>query len=398
VRAERSLDAWLDYLLTLHPRNIELGLERVALVAERMALLAPAPTVVTVAGTNGKGTTTTLVEALALQAGKRVGVYTSPHLLRYNERIRINGLPADDPQIVAAFEAIEAARDAVPLTFFEFGTLAALQVFASQPLDIIVLEVGLGGRLDATNIIDPDIAVITSIALDHQEWLGDNREAIGAEKAGILRAGVLAIIADRDPPDSVLRRASELQCQVERWSDGFQSPLQNGLRPENIFAALAVARQLGIHPGDAAAEVLSRVSVPGRLQRTSFQGRPVVLDVAHNPAAVEHLVHWLREQACIPAIAIFAALSDKDVHAMIRACEGVFQRWWVPALPGVARATPAQTLARQMMDSGAQNVTSCQSVADAWERLQDSAETGLVVVFGSFHTVSAFMALQELTP
>ncbi|MEE4661273.1 MAG: Mur ligase family protein, partial [Halieaceae bacterium] len=293
MKAQRSLDAWLDYLLTLHPRNIELGLERVASVAERLALLTPAPTVVTVAGTNGKGTTTTLVEALALHAGKRVGVYTSPHLLRYNERIRVNGLPVDDRQIVAAFEVIEAARGAVPLTFFEFGTLAALQVFAAQPLDVVVLEVGLGGRLDATNIVDPDIAVITSIALDHQEWLGDTREAIGAEKAGILRTGVPAIIADRDPPDSVLQRAAELQCPVERWSDRFQSPLQNGLRPENVFAALAVARRLGIHPGDAAAEVLAGVTVPGRLQRTSLQGRPVVLDVAHNPHAAAHLANNL---------------------------------------------------------------------------------------------------------
>ena len=394
----RRLQDWLDHLLTLHPSDIELGLDRVASVAARLSLLAPAATVVTVAGTNGKGTTTSLLEAMACAGGKRVGVYTSPHLLRYNERIRVNGEPASDADIVAAFEAIEAQRLAVPLTFFEFGTLAALQVFSRYDIDLIVLEVGLGGRLDATNIVDPDIAIITSIALDHQEWLGDNREAIGAEKAGILRPDIPAIVADFDPPSSVTDRARALNCTLKILPGDYSSPLKNGLRAENVFAALTAAELLGIHPGDRVGETLSRLAVPGRLQQVQFGNQHVVLDVAHNPAAALHLAEWLREHGHIGATAVFAALSDKDVHAMISACADVFSRWFVVGLPGVDRSLAASELAAQVCAAGGENVTAFADLESAWSELQsehgrEPDSPSLIVVFGSFHTVATFMAL-----
>ncbi|MEM0952506.1 MAG: folylpolyglutamate synthase/dihydrofolate synthase family protein [Pseudomonadota bacterium] len=401
----RSLQDWLEHLLTLHPSAIELGLERVAEVADRLYLLSPRPTVVTVAGTNGKGTTTGLLEAIACDANRRVGTYTSPHLLRYNERIRIDGLPVDDMRIVAAFEAVEAKRGSIPLTYFEFGTLAALRVFADQLLDVIILEVGLGGRLDATNIVDPDIAIITSIALDHQEWLGNDRETIGAEKAGILRQGIPAIVADRDPPASVIKRATALECALQQVPTTFSNPIDNGLRAENVFAAVSAASLLGIDPGERLERVLATASIPGRLQQLQVAGRSVILDVAHNPAAVTHLCHWLRERGHTAATAVFAALSDKDVHAMIGACKGVFSQWFITDLPDVERSLPAAELAAQVMSAGVDDVVVCSSMGQAWE--QASVVRGVysgaenlpqsthppIVVFGSFHTVAAFMSL-----
>ena len=202
----RTLEQWLDYQQQVHPKSIDMGLERVGEVARRLGLGRPARRVITVGGTNGKGSTVAFIEAIARAAGLKVGAYTSPHLLRYNDRVRIDGADAGDAALVAAFERIEAARGDTPLTYFEFGTLAALLLFEAAGLDLAVLEVGLGGRLDATNIIDPDCAVITTVDLDHQDYLGDDRESIGFEKAGILRAGKPCVLAEKDPPSSVLRQ------------------------------------------------------------------------------------------------------------------------------------------------------------------------------------------------
>ena len=207
---KRTLDQWLDYQLKTHPQVIAMGLERVGEVARRLQLGRPAKHVITVAGTNGKGSTVAFIEAIARAAGLRVGAFTSPHLLRYNERVRIDGQDVEDVALVAAFERIEQARGEIALTYFEFGTLAALLIFQQSNLDIAILEVGLGGRLDAVNIIDADVAVLTSVELDHQEYLGHDRETIGADKAGVFRPGKPCVLAESDPPSSVLRHAYEI--------------------------------------------------------------------------------------------------------------------------------------------------------------------------------------------
>lgn len=392
---KRSLDEWLAHIESLHPENIELGLERVGQVASRLGLREPRPTTIVIAGTNGKGSTSTLLEAMALAAGKTVGVYTSPHLIHYNERVRVNGTPVSDQTLVAAFEAIAAARGDTALTYFEYGTLAALRVFDSLELDLLVLEVGLGGRLDAVNIVDADLAIITSISLDHESWLGSDRESIGREKAGILRAGTPAVIADADPPASVLECLKGLACPTDFYSaqQGEALPVSR-LRPENVFAAQTAAQRLGFAPDRQVLEGLLRdLVLPGRLQEVECQGLPVVLDVAHNPASVENLAAWLQRSVPGRRIALFAALSDKDIHAMIRPCSGVFEHWYVVGLPGVERALDADVLAEAVAGAGLPLAAACGSVAEAWSRILSEQAGATIVVFGSFYTVGGFMEL-----
>ena len=390
-----SLGDWLARLETLHPREIELGLERVAAVAGRMSLLKPGARVVTVAGTNGKGSTTLLLEAMALDAGLRVGVFTSPHLLRYNERVRINGTEASDEALIEAFVAIDSARGDIALTYFEFGALAALYVFSRTALDVIVLEVGLGGRLDAVNIIDADVAVITSISLDHQEWLGNDRETIGREKAGILREGVPVVVADVDPPRSVLDIAAELNCPIQLYQPGVVSlPALSGLRPENLFAAYRAAELAGFAPpGDRLEPLLAGCTLPGRVQQLRVDGSAVILDVAHNPAATEHLAQWLAARVNGPRVALFAALSDKDIHAMIRPCLGLFEHWYIVPLPEVGRSLEVADLAGRLADAGVGETTACSSMADAWQQALSLHPAATAVVFGSFFTVAEYMKL-----
>ena len=281
------------------------------------------------------------------------------------------------------------------MTYFEYGTLAALRLFADAQLEVAVLEVGLGGRLDAVNIVDPDVAVITSISLDHEDWLGSDRESIGREKAGILRPGVAAVVADPDPPASVATLVEQLGCSASWYREGVVTvPADSFLRPENLFAAMAAAKAAGFAPGEAdLSAVLADLSLPGRLQRTSYRGRPLVLDVAHNPAATAHLAGWLETSVTTPRIALFAALSDKDIHAMIRACSGVFDHWYAAGLPGVGRALPPADLAQRIADAGVADVTAQADVREAFETIQCVHPEGTVVVFGSFYTVAAMMEL-----
>ena len=240
---ERTLATWLALIERRHPKSVDMGLERVRAVATRMALPKPACHVVAVGGTNGKGSTVAFIEAIASAAGWRVGAYTSPHLLAYNERVRIDGRDADDAALVAAFEAVEAARGDTTLTYFEYGTLAALWLFARSDLDLAILEVGLGGRLDATNIIDPDVAVITTVDLDHQDWLGEDREAIGFEKAGIARAWTPLVLGEDDPPASVLRHAYAIGASAIRAGDVLGAlPEGRTLQGPALGAALRTAR------------------------------------------------------------------------------------------------------------------------------------------------------------
>lgn len=330
MNATDSLSAWLAYIEQQHPSAIAMGLERVREVAVRLQIAAPAKHVIVVGGTNGKGSTVAFIEAIGRAAGWKVGAYTSPHLLRYNERVRIDGQEASDAQLVDAFAAVEAARGDTALTYFEFGTLAALWLFQQSALELAVLEIGLGGRLDAVNIVDSDVAVITTVDLDHTDWLGDDREAIGAEKAGIIRAWKPVVLGEIDPPSSVLRRAYQLGANAIRaGSDYFFEPIdtQHAESPQsdaprwrwrdvavtlelpmpalhapvqlaNAAAAIAALQALPVEVPDAAwAQGIGNAQVAGRLQRLEVDGVQVLLDVGHNPQAARALAAALDAQA-----------------------------------------------------------------------------------------------------
>jgi len=414
----RTLEDWLARLERAHPKSIDLGLERVRDVAARMALPRPAPCVITVGGTNGKGSTVAFIESIARAAGLRVGAYTSPHLLRYNERVRIDGQDASDVDLVAAFEAVEAARGDVSLTYFEAGTLAAMHLFARAGLDLAVLEVGLGGRLDAVNIVDADVAVITTVDLDHQDWLGNDREAIGTEKAGIARAGKPLVLGDDDPPASVLRRAyalgasairinsdfffgprdlghwhwRELGFELELPMPGLAAPVQ--LRNAAIAIAALRASTLEI-PERAWAKGIAGTCVPGRLQHVAWRGIDLWLDVGHNPQAACALAQWAASTP-IPGRthALYAALADKDAVAVVHAMAPVVDAWHLAGLSDAGlRGQSVETLAQRLGATAATSASNHVSIGDALRTIREWAEPGdRVLVFGSFHTVSEAFA------
>lgn len=411
----RTLSQWLDYQQTLHPQVIALGLERVAAVAARLGLGRPGRHVITVAGTNGKGSTVAFLEAIARAAGLRVGAYTSPHLRHYGERIRVDGVPASDARLVAAFERIESARGDIALTYFEFGTLAALLVFQEAGLDLALLEVGLGGRLDAVNIVDADVAVITTVDLDHQALLGDDRETIGFEKAGILRAGRPCVLAEKDPPSSVLRRAYALGAFAIRghadylidaldggwrWREpGYQVDLpdpamQAPAQRENAAGAIAALRALDLDlPDDALRAGVRNAVLPGRLQR--LPGAPErVLDVAHNPQGARQLGLWLAANPR-PTVAVFSALADKDLAGIVAPVAPHVLAWHLgPITDAGARGQTAQQLARGLeaaLDPATVHTHASLSEALAAAAAQ-AGSAGRVLVFGSFHTVAEALA------
>lgn len=418
-----GLAAWLQRLEALHPTEIELGLERVRAVATQLALLPVAVPVVTIAGTNGKGSTAAALEALLLRAGRRPGLYTSPHLLRYNERIRVVGQEAGDDEIVAAFEQIDAARGATSLTYFEFATLAALLVFRRRDVDVMVLEVGLGGRLDAVNIVDASVAVITSIALDHQNWLGTTRDAIAREKAGILRRDRPAVIAEPDPPEGLLAAVREtgarglfigrdFDCRLGggQWQAHLHSGEPGGGRlslppqavgalvPANLCAALQALALLGEPVADLdLAAVFAQLQPPGRRQQRSAAGYHYVLDVAHNPQAVDMLLEYLALSPCHgKTIALFSAMEDKDIRAMIRRAGGAFDAWFLADQPDNPRAARAADIAAVLREAGESMISVSRNLRQALRRAQSimSGEDRLVV-FGSFFTVAAVLPVLE---
>ncbi len=418
---ESPLEHWLEHLESLHPRKMELGLERVSSVGAKLELLNPGVPVVTVAGTNGKGSTIAVLEGLLSRAGLRVGCFTSPHLLRFNERIRVGGREAADTDIVAAFEQIESARGDTSLTYFEFSTLAALLVFRSWSVDVLLLEVGLGGRLDASNIIDPDVAVITSIDLDHQEWLGDTRGQIATEKAGIMRRGVPVVIADPDPPVELRARAEALGAGeiyaldeafgVRAAPPGWQGwvtvagerrelpamPL-GPLLPPNICAAVQVATLLGRCPsGDELVAAIRQVRLVGRRQLEEIGGRRYLLDVAHNPAAVNKLLEYNEISDCNGrTIALFSAMKDKAVGEIVDLAAHRFDGWFLADQPGNERAMPARQVADLLRERGQEMISTSRNVAQALRRAQSvMAADDLLVIFGSFFTVAAALPLLE---
>ena len=423
-----TLADWLAYIERQHPNAIEMGLDRVRAVAARMGLGTPASRVITVAGTNGKGSTVAFIESIARAAVLRVGAYTSPHLLAYNERVRIEGHDVDDDVLVDAFAEVERARGDTPLTYFEFGTLAALHVFEHARLDLAVLEVGLGGRLDATNLVDADVAVVTTVDLDHQDWLGDDREAIGAEKVGIARAWKPLVLGDDDPPASVLRHAYAIGASAIRAGSDFffehvnaednpgriegwrwreldyalDLPLPVLAAPvqlRNAAIAIAALRALDIDIADEAlARGVADARVPGRLQRFERDGVEIRVDVGHNPQAARELATWLRSQPVSGRThAVYAALADKDVRAVVSALEGDVDHWWLAGTPDAgARGQSAAMLAEKLADSAAGEGRRSPNPVVALETALRAADAGdRILVFGSFHAVEAALrALQ----
>jgi dihydrofolate synthase/folylpolyglutamate synthase len=420
VRPGASLEDWLSYISAQHPATIALGLERVREVASRMAI-APPRVAITVGGTNGKGSTCALLERILLEAGYRVGCYTSPHLLRYNERVRLAGEEATDEALVASFERVEAARGSTALTYFEFGTLAALALFAEGELDCAVLEVGLGGRLDAVNIVDADCAIVSSVDLDHQAYLGDTREAIGFEKAGIFRPGRPALFGDTDPPQRLAEHAQAIGAalQVLGRDFGFSSAerqwefrgrkstkralpipaLRGAWQLKNASTALAaldeVSGQLPISLGEVK-RGLTLVRLPGRLQ--VLAGRPtVVLDVAHNPHAARSLADGLLEMGFYPrTIGVVAMLGDKDIESVFAALAGRIDDWFVSTVAS-ERAAPTSRLAEALAARGlAARTRSFASVELALaEARREAGPDDRICVFGSFFTVAE--ALRSLS-
>jgi len=421
-----TLAAWLAWLERLHPRSIDLGLERVRRVAAAMGLGGALPfPVVTVAGTNGKGSSVALLEAILSAAGYRVAVYTSPHLLRYNERVRVGGQEAGDAELCHAFDRVDRARGGVSLTYFEFGTLAALDHFTRVRPDAAVLEIGLGGRLDAVNLVDGDVALVTSISLDHVDWLGPDRESIAAEKAGILRRGRPAVCSDPDPPRALLAAATTLGTRLHvpgrdygmtvaegpaarEWSwwsgaqrlDGLPPPALAGrFQYQNAAGVLMVCKLLGASlpvPRAALEAGLRRASLPGRFQRLHRDGVTCILDVAHNAGGAAALAQTLADLP-VPGRtrAVVAILGDKDIDGMIASLAARVDGWYLAPLP-VARAAPVERL-RECVGRRATGtpVTVCGSVTDAWRAARAASLTGdRIVVFGSFHTVGEILQAQ----
>lgn len=407
--ATSPLATWLYYLEHLHTQAIELGLDRIRHVATSLDLLKPAPVVFTVAGTNGKGTTCRTLETVLMAAGYRVGVYSSPHLVRYTERVRIQGEELAESAHTASFAAIEAGRGATSLTYFEYGTLSALWLFRQAALDVVILEVGLGGRLDATNIVDADVAVVTSIALDHTDWLGPDRDSIGREKAGIFRANKPAVVGEPDMPLTIAAVAAEkgarlLQrdrhwfCSItaESWSFRDAQGCIEGLPlPQvplpNAATALAALRASPLNVEEAVIRrSLHQAMLPGRFQTVAESPR-VILDVAHNPHAAGYLAGRLAEVPRSGKVhAVVGMLHDKDIAGTLACLSQQVDYWYCAPLDGPRGATAAQLMAHL---NGAQ---AFDSVEHAWQQArQQASEQDIVLVCGSFHTVAQVMETME---
>lgn len=421
----KTLEAWLALLERRHPRAIDLGLERCGSVYRQLGSPRPAKRVITVAGTNGKGSTVAYLAAMSGSLGQRCGTYTSPHILRFNERINIMGEPVSDQRLVAAFEAVEAARSDVSLTYFEFTTLAALLIMHRSELDCAVLEVGLGGRLDTVNLVDADCAVITPIGLDHQDFLGPDLESIATEKAGIMRAGIPVVCTQREPPEPILQAADRLGAQVFRrgvnfdlgdalsagskaqqgdsqqpllFTLGEQSltvphpPMEGSHQLDNLAAALAATALLNPECTDKADEIAAAIAgtkVPGRLQKINTSPA-VLLDVGHNALAAEAVAAYLDENVQSGVTCVLAMLADKPAEDVARALDRVCGHWLCADSPG-DRGQCGESLARRVKAAlPAAQIKPVASVETAMEEaFALTPGSGTILVFGSFLTVSS---------
>ena len=412
-----DLDGWLWHLERIHSKEIDLGLSRSAAVAARMGLLPLDSVVVTVAGTNGKGTVAYTTDSLLQAKGKTTGRYSSPHLLRYNERITLNGRAVGDGQVLEAFQEIESARGEITLTYFEFSTLAALYLFAKAAVDVVILEVGLGGRLDAVNIVDADAVAITSISLDHQAWLGDSVDLIAPEKAAVARPDRPVVLAEASYPSSLFKTlktigATTLQSGVNwvweadadrlsvRLASGVHLeslPMPLGLQASNLASAIQLSAIVLEHdlPREVAEAGLTQLEIPGRQQRVMYQQRELIFDVAHNTAAMEALSVFLDSRPCVGRThAIVGLMADKEVELIVRALANSIDSACAIALPGTDRALPAEDL-WAVLDRASIAVAQPDFSADAvWNQLMKGSHEGdRIVICGSFHTVASIMPL-----
>ncbi|MFX1737791.1 bifunctional tetrahydrofolate synthase/dihydrofolate synthase [Paraburkholderia sp. A1RI_3L] len=427
-----SLDAWLTHLESAHPVGIDMGLTRIGKVKDALQLSFACP-IITVGGTNGKGSTCAILETILLKAGYSVGCHTSPHLLAFNERARVNGQIATDEELLPHFEAVEAARCSLPepvsLTYFEFTTLAIMHLFAARDLDAVIFEVGLGGRLDAVNILDTDCAIITSIDLDHTEYLGDTREKIALEKAGIFRAGKPAICADPVPPQTLIDYAEEIGADLWLFGRDFRYEGQPGSeRQQWTYAGRAMRRAALAYPALRGANQLintsaalaglealrdrlpvsaqdirlglANVELPGRFQ--VLPGKPsIIFDVGHNPHAAAVLAQNLGSMGYFPyTYAVFGSMRDKDIAGVVRHLKGEIDHWCVTDLP-LPRAAKAEELEHVLRDAGVtdgpdSSVTRFESPAAAFQdALKRATENDRILVFGSFVTVAGVMAWRK---
>ena len=414
-----TLADWLAHCERLHPKTIELTLDRVAGVKAQLGIAFAAPAIV-VAGTNGKGSTCAMLESIALAAGYRVGLYSKPHLVHFEERCRIGGKSVDASALLPHFEAVERARGDVSLTYFEFTLLAIASLLAATPLDLVILEVGLGGRLDAVNAFDADCAIITSIDVDHVEYLGPDRESIGKEKAGILRAGKPAIVSDPVPPRSVVDEAARIGADLwlagrdfrhagdrQQWNwsgrstrfSGLGYPALRGanqlLNASGVLAAFEALRERLPIPAQAIRTGLATVELAGRFQ--VVPGAPtIVLDVAHNPHAVAALALNLDQMGFFPRThAVFGAMRDKDIDAILTRMAPLVDHWHFTDLP-VARAASAEQIAERFrglgLQGGAADVATHASSSEALAAAMNGADPAdRIVVFGSFYTVGGVL-------
>ena len=414
----RSLESWLEFISTQHWQSIDMGLARMDDMIRRMSLTRPAPTIMTIAGTNGKGSTCIACEALLSARGCRVGTTLSPHLRRFNERVRIDGSEVSDALLCKAFAAVESQREDLPLTYFEFSALAALWCFKQARVDVAILEIGLGGRLDAFNAIDADVAVITSIGLDHQQFLGSNRDAIGAEKAGILRAGQHVALGP-DMPDSVLELCASLALEPVQigqqagyrvvasspgtagtWSilhdqDVLAAELPFGqCAPQNLLLAYLAVRGVQDVPLADIATVVSALYLPGRLQIEHHRNRMWLLDVAHNPAGAQFLCQQLLMRGLMPQAIVCGMLSDKDHGGVFDAvAEHFCAPWWTLTTQG-ERGLSAQALAAKLPLA----MHAFDEIVDLIDEVSSATQPGdVILLLGSFNVVEQFDLVHETT-
>lgn len=426
-----TLQAWLDWQESLNPAEIDLGLERVAKLVDALDLHKVASCVITFAGTNGKGSTIAATESILQKAGITSACYTSPHLIRYNERCRVNGKLCSDDDFCRAFAAIDDARGDIPLTYFEFGTLAALWLIKRSEVDVALLEVGLGGRLDAVNAVDADLAVITQVDIDHKDWLGDNREIIGGEKAGIFRAHQQAVIADPHPPESVKEKATALGVkalyrgvdfdlqqivdtgtwiwsgidhtdQKRNWLDFPEVAIPQDSAVCAVQIALTLKGLLPVHLTQGLEEenilaALAETQLAGRFQRKVLNDVEIIFDVAHNPAACELLAKRLNEKPVSgKTIAMFSAMQDKDLPEMIAPLATNFEAWFLSELSETPRAMAPRDISNTLFESGIGMISVSKNIAQAHARVMSILSEGdRLVVFGSFFIVGPVLERVE---
>ena len=395
---KKTLDEWLSWQEQLMEETILLGLDRVQLVYQRLFPDGVPFLAITVGGTNGKGSTIAFIDSIYRESKYKVGCSTSPHLIKYNERYAIDGEIVNDEVIIKAFEAIEAKREGVSLTYFEFSTLAALIIFSEAAVDIAILEVGLGGRLDSVNVVDSDVSVITDIAIDHTDYLGDTRESIGTEKAGIMRTAKPCICGDQDPPNSVLVYAKKINTPVTLVKEKYQGEigLEGVHQKLNAAVAIKVIETLS-DPFPVSKEMIKtgikQTQIVARFEKINVGNKSVILDVAHNPAAVQTLVETLSDSP-METVAIFSALADKNIDDMIGLASSNIRHWFLVPL-SAERSVQIEALEDKFGDS--QETTVCASMASAIEQALALKEIQRVVIFGSFYTVAdASVILKEI--